>query len=339
MSDQTTAQSLNVKGRGPHDPTHEQDLVMAREVLALESKGLTLLGESLNGDFSAALDIIDGLSGRVIVVGMGKSGHVGRKIAATLASTGTPAFFVHPAEASHGDLGMITRTDAVLALSNSGETAELGDVIAHATRSGIPLISISSNANSTLAQASTIALVLPPANEACSLGLAPTTSTTMTLALGDAIAVALLQRAGFTSDDFQSLHPGGNLGRRLMRVSDIMHHGDDLPVITPDMAMTDILVAMTAKRFGCVGVTDQLTGALLGMITDGDLRRHMANDILDRSATEIMTANPFVIAPDLLVTEATAEMNNRKITNLFVVADQKPVGIIHIHDCLRAGVS
>ena len=315
-----------------------RDLASAREVLALEARGLALMAESLGEDFSKALDIIAGLAGRVVVIGMGKSGHVGRKIAATFASTGTPAFFVHPAEASHGDLGMITRADAVLALSNSGETAELGDVVAHASRAGIPLIGVSSNGASALAKASTVALVLPPAREACSLGLAPTTSTTMVMALGDAIAVALLKRAGFTRADFQRLHPGGNLGRRLMRVEHIMHTGDDIPIVAPDLVMRETLVAMTAKRFGCVGIVDE-TGGLVGMITDGDLRRHMREDLLSRIAADVMTKFPFAIEPETLVTEATAIMNERKITNLFVVSEGEPVGIIHIHDCLRAGVS
>jgi arabinose-5-phosphate isomerase len=286
-----------------------------------------------------ALELLQGTTGRVIVTGMGKSGHVARKIAATLASTGTPAQFVHPAEASHGDLGMIGRNDAVLALSFSGETDEMADLIAYAARFKIPVISMTGNARSTLAQASTAALVLPQLTEACPLGLAPTTSTTAMLALGDALAVALLERRGFTSADFQVLHPGGKLGKRLQRVSDLMHKGAEIPLCKPATPMSEALLEMTAKRLGCVCVVDD-AGKPLGIVTDGDLRRHMSNDLPRRAAREIMTGNPRSIRPQALAAEALALMNEGSpITSLLVIEDGKLAGILHLHDCLRAGVA
>ena len=269
---------------------------------------------------------------------MGKSGHIGRKIAATLASTGTPAFFVHPSEASHGDLGMITRTDSLFMMSNSGETTELSDLVAYAARFTIPLIGITSVADSALARAADAALILPDAPEACPMGLAPTTSTTMMLALGDALAVALLERRKFSPADFHALHPGGKLGRRLLKVSEIMHGGGELPLISPDVAMAEALIEMTAKRFGCVGIVDG-TGEFLGIITDGDLRRHMDPGLLGRRAGDVMTRSPATIGRDALASEALAIMNDRAITNLFVIEGRRPVGILHIHDCLRAGVA
>jgi len=269
---------------------------------------------------------------------MGKSGHVARKIAATMASVGTPALYVHPGEASHGDLGMITPADAILALSYSGETGELADLVGYTRRYSIPLIAITSKADSTLAQAADVALTLPAAAEACPLGLAPTTSTTMTLALGDALAVALLERRGFSSDDFQVLHPGGRLGKRLVRVRDLMHDGDALPLVDRALTMAEVLIIMTAKGFGCVGVIEA-DGALAGVITDGDLRRNMAPDLLGRTATEVMTAAPKTIRPEALAAEALGHMNAKAITSLFVVTDGKPIGIVRMHDCLRAGVA
>jgi arabinose-5-phosphate isomerase len=269
---------------------------------------------------------------------MGKSGHVGCKIAATLASTGTPASFVHPAEASHGDLGMVTRQDAVIALSNSGNTPELGDIIAYTRRFGIPLISICSRAHSILADAADISLLLPAVAEACPLGLAPTTSTTMTLALGDALAIALLERRGFSPEDFQVFHPGGALGKKLVRVSDIMHGPDELPLCPPDMRMSEAILVMTASTFGCVGVTGS-EGDLVGIITDGDLRRHMEGDLLTRRADEVMTPGPQSIRSGALAAEALRVMNNRKITSLFVVEDGKPIGFLRMHDLLREGVA
>jgi len=313
------------------------DIEAALHVLRLEADGIRALAEALDERFVRAIDILTGVAGRVIVTGMGKSGHVGRKIAATLASTGTPAQYVHPGEASHGDLGMITRQDAVLALSNSGGTVELSDLIAYAARIAIPLIGITAKAGSALAEASTVALVLPPIEEACPMGLAPTTSTTVMLALGDALAVALLQRKGFSVDDFQQLHPGGALGSRLQRVRDIMHAGDRVPLVAPDTPMAEALLVMTAQSFGCVGVCGD-GGRLVGIVTDGDLRRHMSADLIRRSAAEVMTPTPKTIRPQALAAEAVATMNNSAITSLFVVEDGVPIGIVHLHDCLRAGI-
>jgi arabinose-5-phosphate isomerase len=315
------------------------DLAAARRVLELGAQALHDLTGALDGQFVQALELLQATTGRVIVTGMGKSGHVARKIAATLASTGTPAQFVHPAEASHGDLGMIGRNDAVLALSFSGETDEMADLIAYAARFKIPVISMTGNARSTLAQASTAALVLPQLTEACPLGLAPTTSTTAMLALGDALAVALLERRGFTSADFQVLHPGGKLGKRLQRVSDLMHKGTEIPLCKPATPMSEALLEMTAKRLGCVCVVDD-AGKPLGIVTDGDLRRHMSNDLPRRAAREIMTGNPRSIRPQALAAEALALMNEGSpITSLLVIEDGKLAGILHLHDCLRAGVA
>jgi arabinose-5-phosphate isomerase len=304
----------------------------------LESEALQALARSLDRRFVATIDTLAAVKGRVVVTGMGKSGHVARKIAATLASVGTPALYVHPAEASHGDMGMITAEDAILALSNSGETAELADLLSYARRFSIPLIGITANEASSLGEAATVTLVLPSAAEACPLGLAPTTSTTMMIALGDAVAVALLERKGFTSQDFQVLHPGGKLGRRLLRVADIMHKADEIPLVAETAPMTEALLAMTAKRFGCVGILDG-QGRLTGVITDGDLRRHIRDDLLNRRAHEVMTAAPKTIRPQALASEALGLMNARSITSLFVVEADRPVGILHIHDALRAGVA
>ncbi len=310
----------------------------ARRVLRLEAQGITALADGLDGGFLAALDLLFAVEGRVVVTGMGKSGHIARKIAATLASTGTPAQYVHPGEASHGDLGMVTRRDAVIALSNSGGTVELTDLVAHAARIGIPLIAITARANSPLAEAASVALVLPPVEEGCPMGLAPTTSTTMMLALGDALAVALLRRRGFSAQDFQLLHPGGTLGLKLKRVRQIMHVGDKLPLVGPNALMSEAIVVMSACSFGCVGVLDG-EGRLIGVLTDGDLRRHMSPDLLSRPVRSVMTADPKTIRAEAIVEEAVALMNERKITSLFIVADKRPVGIIHLHDCLRAGVA
>lgn len=318
--------------------TEQADLASARRVLALESEALQSLAGSLNGDFVKALGLLAAATGRVVISGMGKSGHVGHKIAATLASTGTPAVFVHPAEASHGDLGMITSKDAVLALSNSGETSELSDLIAYTRRFAIPLIGVTSRENSSLGEAADVALVLPTMSEACPMGLAPTTSTTMMLALGDALAVALLERKGFTAADFQMLHPGGSLGRKLLKVCDLMHAGSEVPLIGPRQPVAETLLVMTNKRFGCAGVVGA-DGKLAGVVTDGDLRRHMSDGMLSKQAFEIMTANPKTVRSQILAAEALRLMNANSITSLFVVDDGKPVGILHIHDCLRAGVA
>ena len=306
-----------------------------------EAAGLRSLAISLGQTFTQAVDRLVAISGRVVVSGMGKSGHVGRKIAATLASTGTPALFVHPAEASHGDLGMIVTGDAVLALSNSGETAELADLVNHARRFDLPLIAITARPDSTLAKAADVALILPKAAEACPMGLAPTTSTTMQVALGDAIAVALLNRRGFTAADFQQIHPGGRLGAKLRRVRDVMHTGDAMPLASLDTPMHTALLRMTEKRFGCLGLVDT-NNVLRGIITDGDLRRSMGADLLSRRAHEVMTSSPRTIGQDALAAEALHAMNahERPVTTLFVVdAANKPLGILHLHDLLRAGLA
>ncbi len=312
-------------------------LTAGRRVLRLEAEGLRALEGTLGTAFERAVDTLFAAQGRVVVSGMGKSGHVARKMAATLASTGTPAHFVHPAEASHGDLGMITRGDAVIALSNSGETAEIADLISHCRRFAIPLIALVGKAESTLGRNADCALALPPVPEACPLGLAPTTSTTMMLALGDALAVALLDRRGFSPENFQLLHPGGKLGRRLVRVADLHHTGDALPLVSEDTPMTETLLEMSRKSFGCVGVTDR-TGTLVGIVTDGDLRRHMERGLLDRRAGDVMTARPKTVSGGMLASEALGRMTDAKITSFFVAENGKPIGILHVHDCLRAGI-
>ena len=312
---------------------------MGRQALTTEATALSQLARDLNGDFIAALDQMEKTQGRVIVTGMGKSGHVGAKIAATLASTGCPALFVHPGEASHGDLGMITQQDCVIALSNSGNTVELGDIIAYTRRFGIPLIAITTKRGSLLGEAADIFLQLPAVPEACPMGLAPTTSTTATMALGDALAVALLERRNFQAADFKVFHPGGALGNKLIRVEELMHRAEELPLCGPDTLMSEAILIITARRFGCVGVVDDL-GRLLGIVTDGDLRRHMADDLLDRPAAEIMTPTPRCIRPHALAAEALHLMNmtDRPFTTLFVTEADKPIGILHIHDLLRAGL-
>ena len=325
---------LTAPTRGDH-----RDIEDARRVLATEIAGLTALAKSLDRAFVAAIDVLAAAKGRVIVTGMGKSGHIAGKIAATLASTGTPAFFVHPGEASHGDLGMIAPGDAVIALSNSGDTAELADVLAYTRRFRIPLVAMTRRSESTLADAADVALVLPASAEACTLGLAPTTSTTMMLALGDAIAVALLERKGFSAEDFQALHPGGQLGRQLLRVADIMHEGAAVPLVKHGASMADTILVITAKSFGCAGVTDE-AGRLIGIVTDGDLRRHMGTALLAERVETVMTPTPKTIRPQALAAEALGQMNAQAITSLFVVDDTwRPLGILHIHDCLRAGVA
>ncbi len=307
-------------------------------VLRTEGEALLLFARSLTQDFVRAVETMYACRGRIIMSGMGKSGHVARKIAATLASTGTPAYFVHPAEASHGDLGMITADDVCVVLSNSGETSELSDIIAHTRRFSIPLIGVASRPDSTLLKSADVALVLPDAPEACAIGMAPTTSTTMTLALGDALAVAIMEKRGFQPTDFKVYHPGGKLGAQLLHVAALMHAGDALPLIGEGAAMADALLVMTAKSFGVVGVTDG-EGRLVGIITDGDLRRHMAG-LMDMKACDVMSRNPRTIRPDALAVEALGQMNERKITCLFATdAAGVPVGLIHIHDCLRAGVA
>ena len=321
----------------------DTDLTEARRVLRLEADALIALSDALDGRFVELLDLCVGLSGRLIVTGMGKSGHVARKIAATCASTGQSAFFVHPAEASHGDLGMITRDDAVLALSNSGETPELKDVIAYTRRFRIPLIGMTRIADSFLAGQSDIPLILPKSPEACPNRQAPTTSTTVMMALGDALAVALMARRNFNADDFRVFHPGGKLGQHLFKVADIMRVEQAVPLVTPDTPMADVITVMNDKKLGCSGVVDS-RGALVGIITDGDIRRHVADGFCALTADRVMTAQPATIEPDELAVTALDFMNGgnakgRDITSLFVTRNDKPVGIIHMHDCLRMGVA
>lgn len=314
-----------------------------RRVLRREAEALALLADALDDSFDTAVDLVLKAQGRVIVSGMGKSGHIARKIAATFASTGTPAQFVHPAEASHGDLGMVMRGDVALMLSNSGETPELADMIAHTRRFDIPLIGVASRAESTLMRQADVALLLPPAPEACDQGIVPTTSTTMMLALGDALAIALMEHRQFTPEHFRIFHPGGKLGARLSKVQDLMHRPP--PLVPAETPMGEALLTMSRSGFGVVGVTGT-TGRLVGIITDGDLRRHL-DGLMSLTAGQVMTANPRTIGPDQLAEKAVRIMNERKITCLFVVDPEsgdpetkdRAIGLLHIHDCLRAGVA
>lgn len=318
----------------PHAPSPTQ---AAARVLTLEAQALARFANEIPADFEPAIAAVLEMRGRLIVSGIGKSGHVGRKIAATLASTGTPSYFVHPAEASHGDLGMIGESDICLLLSNSGESAELGDIIAYTQRFGIPVIGISSRLDSTLMRSATYKLLLPDAPEACPIGMAPTTSTTMTLALGDALAVALMEARGFRPEDFRGFHPGGKLGARMRKVADLMHGADSLPLVSAGTPMSDALLVMSAKGFGIVAVADN-DGRLAGIVTDGDLRRNMQG-LLEHTADQIATADPVTVTPDQLAAQALAIMNDRKISVLLVVnGDNRPQGVLHVHDCLRAGV-
>jgi arabinose-5-phosphate isomerase len=337
-----TAQSKPAAKRGRSDiqSAAQRDLAAALRVLGMEADGLKALASSLDKSLVSALDLLAGVKGRIVVTGMGKSGHIANKIAATLASTGSPALHVHPAEASHGDLGMITESDAVLALSNSGDTPELADIIAYTRRFRIPLVAITGGKDSALAKAADAALILPKVDEACPMGLAPTTSTTMALALGDAIAVALLERRGFTPSDFHVLHPGGKLGRSLIKVADLMHSGERVPLTSESTSVADAVQIMSEKGFGCVGLVSR-DGRLSGIVTDGDLRRHLSPTLPSQRIGDIMTREPKTILADALAGEALAAMNMgaRPITTLFVVESGKPVGIIHMHDLLRAGVA
>jgi len=317
-------------------PTPFDAVAVARRVLSVEARALDLMAQNLDGAFARAVELCGRLEGRIVCTGVGKSGHVARKIAATLASTGQPALFIHATEASHGDLGMIGPADAILALSKSGETRELADVVAYAKRFGIPLLAITEAADSALGRAADILLALPKAPEAAQAVDAPTTSTTLQIALGDALAVALLEQRGFTRTDFGVFHPGGKLGAALLTVGELMHRAEELPLVEQSAPMSKTLLVMTQKRFGCVGVVDE-TGALQGVITDGDLRRHMT-DLMARRADEVMTQNPLTVAPSMLAGEALKVMNDRRITVLFAVDAAAPVGILHVHDLLRAGV-
>lgn len=316
----------------------------AIDVLQTEKSGIdALLAEFAAGaspiaeNFRKAVDLLIGIRGRVIVTGMGKSGHVARKIAATMASTGTRASYVHPGEASHGDLGMISDDDVVLALSNSGETTELGDVLGYAGRFSIPVIAMTSGADSTLARAGDAVLLLPKMPEACQVTRAPTTSTTMMMALGDALAVAVLRQKGFTANDFHTFHPGGKLGAALKRVTDLMHH-TDMPLCSPDDQVSVAVEVITKGGFGCVGVVDA-GGKLVGIVTDGDLRRHFSRALSNERVGDIMSPRPFVVAPDSLAAEALALLSQHRITAVFIVnAERQPVGLLHVHDCLSVGV-
>lgn len=314
----------------------------AGRTIGFEAAGLQALQAALEGPlgeaFARAVETISASAGRVIVSGMGKSGHIGRKLAATMASTGTPAFFVHPAEASHGDLGMITSDDVVLALSWSGETAELRDILHYAHRFRVPVVAITSRPESALAEAAEVALILPRATEACPHGLAPTTSTAMQLTMGDALAVALLESRKFTPGDFKRFHPGGKLGAVLTFVRDAMHSGASVPLVTTGTPMSEALLVMTAKSFGCVGVTDG-DGDLIGIVTDGDLRRHMGPELTAKTVDVVMSRSPRTVAPDDLAASALSVLQGGAITTLFVVHDRKPVGVLHVQDLLKLGVA
>ncbi|HHL42370.1 MAG TPA: KpsF/GutQ family sugar-phosphate isomerase [Hellea balneolensis] len=314
-------------------------ITIAHRVLKTEIQGLQALSGALNGDFSKCVALIQNLDGHVVLAGVGKSGHVARKIAATLASTGTPALFVHPTEASHGDMGMIRKTDLVIALSRSGETRELADITRYCKRFAVPLIAMTGNKDSTLAKAADLVLLLPDTPEACALTGAPTTSTTLQMALGDALAVALLEMRGFTAKDFKTFHPGGKLGADLLCVADLMQGGAQMPIVPTGTPMTDALAVLSEKGFGCVGVISE-TGTLSGMITDGDIRRHMGIDLNKTRVDDIMTKAPKTASPETLAAAALRYMTAKppKVMQLFVTDQNKPVGILHMHDLLKAGL-
>ncbi|WP_300528095.1 KpsF/GutQ family sugar-phosphate isomerase [Maricaulis sp.] len=320
--------------------SHYDPLDAARRVIAIERDGLDALERAIDEDFAAVVRLVDGLKGRLICAGVGKSGHVARKIAATLASTGTPSYYVHPTEASHGDLGMITPDDAVLALSKSGETKELGDLIAYCRRFSVPLVGMTAKPDSALGRAAGYKMFVPDAQEACGETRAPTTSTTLMMAMGDALAVALLEARGFTAGDFKTFHPGGALGAALATAADIMHSGSAMPLIGQEAKMSDVLIEMTTKSFGCAGVIDK-SGRLAGIITDGDLRRHMGEGLIDETAGSVMTRGPRVGRPDMLAADVLREMTagEVKIIQLFITdGEGKPLGILHLHDLLRIGL-
>ena len=316
----------------------DQIIAQGQQILDVELQGLKALRDSLGEAFYNVCNAILQDSKKVIVTGMGKSGHVGKKIAATLASTGTPAFFVHPAEATHGDLGMIGKEDMILMLSNSGNTVELQAIINYAQRFSIPIIGVTKYADSMLGTVSTHLLLLPNVSEACVLGVAPTTSTTNTLALGDAIAITLLAMRGFTQEDFNVFHPGGALGKQLLSVNKIMHKANEIPTVAQHTSMQEAILIITSHHFGCVGVVNKLQ-EMIGIITDGDLRRYIDKDLLNKSVDEIMNINFISIAQDITVAKALSIMEANKITMLFVTEHKKPIGIVHLHDLLRLGVA
>ncbi len=334
----TTSMSKGTSG-GRDDGFAREVLERGRNVVAIEAAGVDALGRSLDGTFVSAVRALIDMKGRAIVCGLGKSGHVGTKIAATLASTGTPAFFLHAAEAAHGDMGMIAPGDVVVLISNSGETAELLPIIEHLKILGVPIIGISSGSRSSLIREADVPLVLPPADEACPVGIAPTTSTTMMLALGDALAMAVMEKRGFTRDDFKRLHPGGSIGLKLAKVSQFMHGGERLPLVAPETPMAEVIMTMTSKSFGIAGVVDA-DGTLVGVITDGDLRRHIT-EIADATADRVMTRTPRVIDAAMPAEDALKFLNAQKVTALFVVeaaGGDRPIGIVHVHDFLRLGL-
>ena len=317
----------------------ELDRISAIKTIDSEIDTINHLKDSVKAEnLTKALDFMQNSTGRIIITGMGKSGHIARKIAASLASTGTPSFFVHPAEASHGDLGMITEDDVVIAISNSGESRELIDILNYCKRFGIKLIAITKNAESSLGKAGDVVLELPNNGEACPLGLAPTSSTTATLVLGDILTVGMIERKGFSKEDFNDRHPGGKLGSILKRVSDLMHTGQEMPILDENSNMQAVLLEMTSKRLGCVGFVNQV-GELTGILTDGDLRRCLSSKILEEKAIDLMTHNPKTISPNAMTAEALKIMHDKKITNLFVLEGKKQVGVIHIHDLLNNGVA
>ncbi|GGB26265.1 KpsF/GutQ [Allosediminivita pacifica] len=331
------SEDIDMRENAAVPPDPQEGLDRIARVLRIEAEALVQMSASLGPDHARALEILQAAQGRVVVSGIGKSGHVGRKIAATFASTGQPAQFVHPTEASHGDLGMITEKDVCLVISNSGETTELADLVTYSRRFAIPLIAVTGGADSTLARQADVTLLLPDAPEACPIGVAPTTSTTATLALGDALAVALMEKRGFRREDFEVFHPGGKLGAQLLSVARLMHAGADLPLVEPATPMSEGLVLMSAKGFGLAGLVED--GRLAGIVTDGDLRRNM-HRLLDSTAGEVATRNPKTVSPDTLASEALKIMNEAKISALFVVdADHRVQGLLHIHDLLRAGVA
>lgn len=320
----------------------EKSLQLGKSVIRQEEKALEVLRQGIGRDFCAALELIFVCKGRLVVSGIGKSGHIGKKIAATMSSTGTPSFFLHPAEASHGDLGALTKNDVLLAISNSGESKELFDVLEYAARHAVKIIAITKNKNSFLGTQADICLELPNEQEACPIGCAPTSSTTMTLALGDALAMALLDLRGFSSEDFHDFHPGGKLGSKLKRVKDLMHIGEELPLIDKNAKMNEAVLEMTQKGLGCIAIVDKDKDnhlILQGLIADGDLRRHMSSDLLDKNVQEVMSVSPAVIDTEALASKAVGIMNEKGITSLVVLDGQGyMVGLIHMHDCLRVGI-
>ncbi|MAH78385.1 MAG: KpsF/GutQ family sugar-phosphate isomerase [Rickettsiales bacterium] len=308
---------------------------IGKSVIDTEIKALKLLKKSLSQSFEKTISTLLKTKGKIVVSGIGKSSHIAKKISSTLSSVGTSSFFVHPAEANHGDLGMISKDESIIIISNSGETVELFNIIVHCEKLKIPIIAITSNKNSTLAKKCTILIEIPGNIEACPLELAPTSSSTMSLVLGDAISIALLRKKGFTKQDFFELHPGGKLGRILLKVDEIMKKKQSMPLIKSNKKMSEALIEMTSKGLGCVGVINEKTGILVGLITDGDLRRHMNSGLLDKNVKEVMTKNPKTLKPGLFIVDALEMMNKESITNYFITKNKKPIGILHMHDILR----